>query len=276
MKGVLIGGACAIALFGVWAATARAQVRGDVLTLVGPGSAIGVSVEELQSDEAAKLKIESGVRIQTVQEGTPAARAGFKAGDVMVEFDGERVRGVTQLTRLVRETPPGRGVKATVVRNGARQTLTVTPEMGRAGNPSADSRTNISPFVDVPFNQFTFTPYERFGVGSPGQLGVSVTALESQLAGYFGVKQGVLVSAVEPGTPAAAAGLKAGDVITAVGGRAVDQPSQVVEAVRALQPGASVEIKIVRDKKEMTVKAAIGERVRAYRLLRDAGRSVRL
>jgi S1-C subfamily serine protease len=50
----------------------------------------------------------------------------------------------------------------------------------------------------------------------------------------------------------------------------------VVEAVRALQPGASVEIKIVRDKKEMTVKAAIGERVRAYRLLRDAGRSVRL
>jgi putative serine protease PepD len=70
--------------------------------------------------------------------------------------------------------------------------------------------------------------------------------------------------------------LKAGDVITAVGGRAVDQPSQVVEAVRALQPGASVEIKIVRDKKEMTVKAAIGERVRAYRLLRDAGRSVRL
>lgn len=261
MTQVLVGVACATALVVTMLVPLRAQVRGDPLTLVGPGSTIGVTIDELQSEEAVKAKVESGIRIRSVEEGTPAARAGLKAGDIVVEFDGERVRSVAQFTRLVRETVPGRVVKATVVRDLTRQTLNVTPEMGRAVTGNAgDLRARVAPFPTWQGdNTFRFEPFER-AAPPHGQLGVTLTALEGQLASYFGVKQGVLVNTVEPGTPAAAAGMKAGDVITAIGTRAVDQPSQVVDAVRALQPGASVEIKVVRDKKELTLKATIGER----------------
>ena len=71
--------------------------------------------------------------MKDVGEGTPAADAGFEAGDVVVEFDGERVRSATQLSRLVWETPAGREVSATVMRDGIRRTLPVTPEPAPAG-----------------------------------------------------------------------------------------------------------------------------------------------
>jgi S1-C subfamily serine protease len=187
-----------------------------------------------------------------------------------VEFDGERVRSVAQFTRLVRETPPNRTVKTTLVREGTRQTLDITPEAGRA-----DSQwTTIQPFTqrfatpNQDFGAFTFTPKRLTPATAPLQLGVSTIAVESQLATYFGVKAGVLVTAVEAGTPAAMAGIRAGDVITSVGGRAIEQPATLSEAVRGAQPGAVLEIKLVRDKKEMTVKATLAERVRASKFRR--------
>lgn len=68
--------------------------------------------------------------VERVRDGSPATRAGLRSGDVIVEFDGERVRGVRHFSRLVLETPPGRTVKSTISRNGARLTLDVTPEAG--------------------------------------------------------------------------------------------------------------------------------------------------
>jgi serine protease Do len=271
MQQVLRGAVCAAALLISGLATpAQAQVRGDLLTLVGPGSAIGVTVTELPTDAAAAAKVTSGVRVQTVQEGMPAARAGLKIGDIVVEFDGERVRSVAQFTRLVRETPPNRTVKATIVREGARQTLDVTPEAGRADNQWTTAQPFIqrfsTPGQDV--GAFTFTPKRLTPATAPLQLGVSTIVAEGQLAAYFGVKAGVLVTAVEAGTPAATAGIRAGDVITSVGGRAIEQPATLSEAVRGAQPGAVLEIKLVRDKKEMTVKATLTERVRASKFRR--------
>ena len=91
------------------------------LALEGPGSSIGVTVRDQPGDA-------SGVVIDSVREGTPATRAGLQKGDVVVEFDGERARSAQQFTRLVRETAPGRSVKMTVVRDGSRRTLDITPE----------------------------------------------------------------------------------------------------------------------------------------------------
>jgi C-terminal processing protease CtpA/Prc len=68
----------------------RSQFPFDILTLEGPGSSIGVSIRDLNADDAARAKVQpsEGVLIDNVREGTPAAKAGLKAGDVVVEFDG--------------------------------------------------------------------------------------------------------------------------------------------------------------------------------------------
>jgi serine protease Do len=263
MKSVPV--ACVAALFIAASGTPSRAQEPLIFAQAGGGASIGASVEDLAGPDA-KLKIDSGVRISSVQDGTPAARAGLKSGDIVVEFDGERVRSVTQFTRLIRESVPDRSVRATVVRDGVRQTVNVTPQV-----TNAITSVKVRPFNAEPFSSTTkIAPFQSgrgFSLASPADalLGVTVTALEGQLANYFGVKQGVLVSAVENGTPAATAGIKAGDVITAIGARAIDQPSQVVEAVRAAQPGSSLELKIVRDKKELAVKVTLVERTRVQR-----------
>ena len=236
----------------------------DGLVLDGVGSSIGVSVRELNSEDAAKTKVQpaEGVYIEDVRDGTPAARAGLKPGDIIVDFDGERPRSTRHFTRLVRETAAGRTVKMTIVRDGSRRTVDITPEGRTAlgGFPDAALRAIPRDF------QFNFDG-QRFNFwdgpfGSPGRLGVVVMPMSDQLADYFGVKDGVLVSEVRANTPAATAGVKAGDVITGINGRAVMSPQDVVNEIRDAKPGAAVDLRVMRDRKELMLKAAFPERTR--------------
>ena len=91
-------------------------------------------------------------------------------------------------------------------------------------------------------------------------LGVEAEPLNSQLAEYFGVKEGVLVRAVTKGSAAEKAGMKAGDVITKVGTQKVAQPADVSRALRAIAPAKMVPITIMRDRKETTLNATIEEK----------------
>ena len=102
----------------------------------------------------------------------------------------------------------------------------------------------------------------EFPVPARGRLGVSLTPLSDQLAVYFGVKQGALVSAVESGSPASRVGIRAGDVITAINGREVEDAGDAVAAVRDASPGSTIEVKLTREKKDVTVKATLPERGR--------------
>ena len=278
MKKLVIGGVVvgALILSGVMLVPALsaqrqgtyAQWQFDGLTLEGPGSSIGLSIRDLTAEDASKAKLQQpdGVFVNDVRDGTPAARAGLKSGDIVIEFDGERPRSARHFTRLVRETPPGRSVKMTIVRDGSRRTLDIAPEAGGSfsarafPNPDAALRAIPRDF------QFNFDG-QRFNLGdgffgSAARLGVVVTPLSDQLAAYFGVKDGALVSEVVANTPAASAGLKAGDVITAVNGHAITGPQDVVSAVRDAQAGGSIDLRVTRDRKELTLKATIAERRR--------------
>ena len=102
--------------------------------MVGRGAQIGVTVRDVENDDAKQ----TGVIVDEVRSGSPAEKAGIKAGDAIVEFDGERVRSVRQFTRLVHETPAGRKVTAVVTRNGSRTNVTVAPERSSGVFP-ADS-----------------------------------------------------------------------------------------------------------------------------------------
>jgi serine protease Do len=219
---------------------------------------------------------DSGVIVQEVRADSPASRAGVKDGDVVTEFDGERTRSAAQFTRLVRETAPGKTVKMAVLRNGMPTTLDIAPE----ARDSDDIRfPNLTRDIDrhlqaLPrdFN-FDFNLVEPwFSVYSPRRLGMTVTPLSDQLAAYFGVKQGLLVSEVVAGSAAEAAGLKAGDVITTIRGQAVSSSDDVLRELRDAESGTSVEMRIMRDRKELTVSAKIPERTRTFS--RRGGRAI--
>ena len=152
----------------------RLGMQGFPLALVGPGSSIGITVRDS----------ESGVVVQDVREESPAARAGVKEGDVVTEFDGERTRSAAQLTRVVRETAPGRTVKMIVLRNGAPTTLDVAPEAGRADDIRLPNLArDLERRLQVLPRDFNFDfPDPGFGWYSPRRLGVTITPLSDQLA----------------------------------------------------------------------------------------------
>ena len=245
--------------------------RAEVFSL-GSGGRIGVSIRDVEASDKTKS---AGVVIESVDENSPASKAGLKSGDVVVEFDGERVRSARQFTRLVSETPEGRSVAAAVLRDGQRVTLTLTPESNERSFRffNGDEWRALEPlrrFETVPEPARPPRPatprpaplpptLERFFWSSGNQLGITIADLEPQLAEYFGTKQGVLVSSVTADSAAAKAGLKAGDVITSFNGTNVDSPNALRGRIRDLE-GEEFTIGIVRDKRGMTLKGKLEPR----------------
>ena len=247
----------------------------QLAVLAGRGAQLGVSVRDLDAEQA---KGQSGAVVEDVRAGSAAEKAGIKKGDVIAEFDGERVRGVRHLTRLVTETPEGRTVKTAVLREGKRVDLSVTPDSGTMASADRNFEVLVPPMrfekrlphdggdmtwamPHIPDGAWTWKggrPGELFGYKTEkGRLGVRVQELEGQLAEYFGTSKGVLVNSVDAESPAAKAGLKAGDVITAVNGKAVAEPSDLIDAVQAVEDGATLTLDYTRDKKAQSAKAAL-------------------
>ncbi len=247
----------------------REQGPRALTVLAGRGAEIGVSIRDVEKAEADRQHVTGGAVVEEVRPDTPADKAGLKKSDIIVEFDGERVRSARQFSRLVQETVPGHQVKTTVVRDGQKKDLQLTPSEGRGEMSvfmNGDSGVTRNWLGDVG----DWSAFQNFGdrmrgfnynFDIPGalsarRLGVTVDELTNQLADYFGAKDGVLVTAVTDGTAASRAGLKAGDVITSINGARVHSRDDLV---RALRDGDSNEMTIgfVRDKKETTVKATL-------------------
>lgn len=269
-----------------WSASdAPAQRAFEAVTAFG-GSRIGASVRDVDEDDVKERRLasESGALLSDVGDDTPASRAGLKAGDVVIEYDGERVRSARQLTRLVQETPAGRKVAVVVSREGNRMSFTVEPEAGRM--PSVYSfttpRAPVAPraprppavdhfyMPDVPDPPDAPLPpdapvFEMFRDGfaysyGGGRLGVSIQTLTDQLATNLGAPRGVLVTSVSDESAASKAGLRAGDVITKVDGRDIDDTGDVMRALG--QAKGEIAIEIVRDKKAQTLKATLDDQQR--------------
>jgi serine protease Do len=236
---------------------------------------IGVSVRDLEGEQAAGA---AGARVDDVRAEGPAAKAGVRAGDVIVEFDGERVRSARHLSRLVSETPAGRTVRATVLREGKRHELQVTPEAGAMAWGEGPMRFTI-PGLHMDERSFRFERpggesgdrgFELFVESGRGRLGIGTQELTPQLADYFGTSGGVLVTRVDDGSPAAKAGLRAGDVITSVNDRPVGSPMELRRELARAADGDDVSIGYTRDRKSATTKAELEKRERPRRPARPA------
>jgi serine protease Do len=218
------------------------------------GTYLGVNLAEVNSDRARELKLREayGVEISRVEEGSPADKAGLKAGDVVVEYNGQRVEGMEQFGRLVRETPAGREVKLLISRNGATQTIAATLATRKVRTVGG----NFFPGVEIPEIRIPDMPQVFTTLRSP-MLGVEAESLGSQLATYFGVKEGVLVRSVLKDTAAEKAGIKAGDVITRVDGTNVTTPNELSSAVHSASSKKTFAVELVREHKEMTLNVNI-------------------
>ena len=233
--------------------------------LGGSGAYLGVRLEDVDEERAeeAGLGSEYGVYLAEVTEDGPAAEAGLRSGDVLVAWNGERIESAAQLQRLVRETPAGRTVDLTAVREGSEREVTV--ELG----DRADAMGGLRVFT-VPRQRATLggrlresrrTPRPDVRVrvfGAGPRLGVSVQSLSDQLAEYFGVDGGMLVFSVSEDSPAEAAGIRAGDVIIEVDGDPVDDHGDISRILADREAGP-VDVRVVREGEERTLSVELEE-----------------
>jgi S1-C subfamily serine protease len=273
--GVLAGGLALVV--GAAVSTVLAQDAGErpavaprpdrhVMVFDGRGGRIGVTVKDLTADEVSKAGGTSGVRIDGVEQEGAAARAGVHEGDIVVDFDGERVRSARQLSRLVQETADDRTVQMTVVRDGQRQTLDVTPERGAAMWSGLIDGDRVRREVERGMRGLDAMPSFRIDPGgftfdglplSPVRLGVQLDTLTPQLADYFGAEDGgALVAGVTAGSAAEKAGVTAGDVIVSIGDQPVRTVADVRSRLRTAEAGA-LSIGVVRDRKDVRLTATI-------------------
>lgn len=239
--------------------------RSFAFTFDGDGAYLGVQTQEVNKENFAKFGLSSvrGVAVEKVVENSPAAAAGLKGGDVIVRFNGEEVTSTRKLTRLIGEVDPDHQAKITILRNGREQDVTAT--MGKRPAPKfADGnfllRTPMPPMAPMP-NLKDFPRVEMpqiYGVpdgegrsftwraGEGRMIGVGVTPLTKQLAEHFGVANGVMINNVRENSPAAKAGLKAGDIIVESEGKAVKREIDLIRTINEKKEG-DVQLTIVRN-----------------------------
>lgn len=237
------------------------------------GSFLGVHAEDINKENMGRygLRDARGVGITSVVKDSPAEKAGLKKDDVILRFDGESVTSVRKLTRLVSEVAPDQTVRLGISRGGSELEVAVT--IGKREN-SMDAFNlkgleglkglgdkwegfeGLKPGAKVwkwespELNNDGFV----YAFGNHRRIGVSTTQLTKQLAEFFGVAdgKGVLVTSVGDDSPAAKAGVRAGDVITAVDGEKVEDAGDLTRALGKKNEG-DVTLTIVRDKHQRSI-----------------------
>ncbi len=243
------------------------------------GSFLGVYAEDVNKENMARygLREARGVAITQVVKDSPAEKAGLKKDDVIVRFEGDSVTSVRKLNRLVSEVAPDQTVKLSISRSGSEQEVAVT--IGKR-NESLDAMEHW-PGLDKLKGLDKIEGLDRlkelersmppgahvwkwegepgkdgmvFAFGNHRRIGVSTTQLTKQLAEYFGVDegQGVLVTSVLDDSPAAKAGLKAGDVITAIDGEKVEGAGDLAQGINKKKDG-EVALTVIRNKNQRTI-----------------------
>jgi serine protease Do len=244
-------------------------------------SFLGIGVAEIDSERAKALNLKEvrGVEVKSVDHDSPAAKAGLKESDVVLEYNGQRIEGTEQFVRLVHETPIDRQVKLLVSRNGAIQTLTATighrteqysfhTGDGDDGDLTLEipAMPPMPPMPEMPPMPDIKVPDIHVNLSMrTGMLGIECESLGSQLATFFGVKDGVLVRSVAKDSAAEKAGLRAGDVIVKVDGEAVSSAHEIASLTRAARTKHTFPVVVVRDKKEVTLNVTVESGSRSMR-----------
>jgi len=188
---------------------------------------LGVAIQDVTPELAKSLglKESKGALVSQVVPGGPADKAGIEQGDVIVNFDGRTVGDSKDLPRIVASTPVGKTVTVTVLRDGKE-----VEHQAKVGEMEEE---NTSEAAKIPIHP---------------SLGVTVQNLTPQVARELGLKKsaGVVVTGVEPGSPAAEAMIQVGDVIQAVNRKPVKNVDEFVNIVEKAKGGGSLLLLVQR------------------------------
>ena len=244
---------------------------------IGGGSFLGVYAEDINKENMARYGMREvrGVAITQVIKDSPAEKAGLRKDDVIVRFEDDSVTSVRKLNRLVAEVAPDQTVKLRISRSGGEQEVAVTIGKrnqsinamgdwhGLKGLDKIEGLDRLKELEgDMPPGANVWK-WEGQGPGKDGmifafgnhrRIGVSTTQLTKQLAEYLGIgdSKGVLVTSVMDDSPAAKAGLKAGDVITAIDGEQVEDAGDLAQGINKKKDG-DVTLTVIRNKNQRTI-----------------------
>lgn len=231
-----------------------------VTVFVNGGNFLGLRTEDVTRENMARLGLSEmrGAVVTEVVQGSPAERAGLRKDDVIVRFDNEPVTSARKLSRLIEESAPEASVRLTVRRGGSEQEISAT--LGKRESFGDNlPRITVPQADDLRRRLEGLQGLQRGGnltfFGASRRIGVTTTALTKQLADYFGVSggEGLLVTSVVENSPAAKAGLKAGDIITEIDGTRVRTTTDLSRNISRKTDG-DVSLTVVRDKRSSAVR----------------------
>lgn len=189
---------------------------------------LGVNIQQVTDEIAQSLDLPGGGRgalVARAQDDGPAAKSGIRNGDVILRFNGQEVREMRTLPRVVAETPVGREVPVVVWRDGKEQTIQVT--LGEL--PNDPQQASATPGPQQPQG-----PRATQLTG----LGLSVQGITPELRERFSLKpeqRGVVVTEVSPNSPAAEREIRPGDVIVEVQQERVTTPQELQARLEQLR-----------------------------------------
>jgi serine protease Do len=242
----------------------------ELVLVSAPASYLGVNIADVDEHAVSLLKLKStdGAEVTAVDRDAPAGKAGIHLRDVILAVDGHQVTSAQQFRETMRGYAPLKQVVLSILRDGKPMSFTIKladraklqakiferrfnapmPALGNSFS-SAAARFSGEGTGDRPNGDDDRLP-EFFGGSSTGWgMGAELDPIGPQLAGFFGVKDGtgMLVKSIEPGSPAAAAGLQAGDVVLKLNDENLLDP---IDWVRALEAGRGkpMQLTIVRNK----------------------------
>jgi S1-C subfamily serine protease len=231
---------------------------------------LGVDLRDASKEQLATLKVEHGAEILHVDHDGPAGKAGLREHDIVLSMNGKSVEGEEHMRRMIRETPPGHAVTLVLYRDGQQQT--VSTEMA---NKEEVERQAWLQHITVPEPGSSSSappplpPEEKHGffsspgkasrsfigsIVSPTYTGAMLETMAPQLAEYFGAqgKMGLLVRSVDANSPAAQAGMHAGDVVVRVNSTNIATSGDWLRAVRD-NKGKTISVIVLRDRHEQTL-----------------------
>lgn len=196
---------------------------------------LGVIIQEVTGDLARSFGVSAakGALVSQVNPDSPAAKAGIKPGDVIVNYDGKAVEDTAHLRNMVAGTAPGTRVHVDLIRNGKKRTVAVT--IGRL-NPETAAATPGTPGG------------REGGAATLNELGLGVQTLTPDLAERFGYenRKGVLITDIRPGSASALAGLREGDLIVEVDRRSISNTAELLRAIDQAKSSGNVLLLLAR------------------------------
>jgi len=189
---------------------------------------LGVMIQQVTPELADNFGLDRpiGALVGQVVPGSPAEKAGLKAGDVIITYDGKEISQMSMLPAMVANTHVGEKIELVLVRDGKKQSISV--EIGKLEDVEtvvADTET-----------------------GSSKKLGLTVQALTAKIAESLGIEetQGLIVSDINPGSAAAEAGILRGDIILEINREKIESVDQYKKALQAAQEKKSILLLIKR------------------------------